>query len=263
MMTSWHWNTFCINDPFFVRVFPLPVKRWVFFYYQTTWGIFRTNSPTAVYLIYHSNCDVVAINSVLHKFGNFHSKSAEYHRLPPISGWHVGLTSCPWIIELSRCEYMAALPQWLLLGRWHFQMDFHGEKCVYCYSNANAFIALDPVDNKLVLVQGLSPARKIAAISHTTFTDAFSWMKMLEVGFKFHWNLFLMIQLTISQHWFRKCCPLVRNCYMGMCNFFGWFDPSVQTRIATILSIFLMVMLSVFFRILSVFLNPIFSTGRH
>ena len=41
------------------------------------------------------------------------------------------------------------------------------------------------------------------AISQTTFSNAFSWMKMYGYRLKFHWNLFLRVQLTISQHRFR------------------------------------------------------------
>ena len=44
---------------------------------------------------------------------------------------------------------------------------------------------------------------KMAAISQTTFSNAFSWMKMYEFRLKIHWSLFLKVQLTISQHWFR------------------------------------------------------------
>ena len=44
---------------------------------------------------------------------------------------------------------------------------------------------------------------KMAAMSPTTFSVAFSWMKILEFRFKFHWNVFLRVQLTISQHWCR------------------------------------------------------------
>ena len=44
---------------------------------------------------------------------------------------------------------------------------------------------------------------KMAAISQTTFSNAFSWMKMDEFRLKFHWSLFLRCQLTIFQHWFR------------------------------------------------------------
>ena len=44
---------------------------------------------------------------------------------------------------------------------------------------------------------------KMAAISQTTLSSAFSWMKMLEFRLKFHWSLFLRVQLTIFQHLFR------------------------------------------------------------
>ena len=45
--------------------------------------------------------------------------------------------------------------------------------------------------------------KKMAAICQTTFSNAFSWMRMYEFRLKFHWNLFHRVQLTISQHWFR------------------------------------------------------------
>ena len=35
------------------------------------------------------------------------------------------------------------------------------------------------------------------------FSNAFSWMKMLELRLKFHWSLFPRVQLAIFQHWFR------------------------------------------------------------
>ena len=44
---------------------------------------------------------------------------------------------------------------------------------------------------------------KMDAISQTTFWSAFSWMKMFEFLLQFHWSLFLRVQLTIFQHWFR------------------------------------------------------------
>ena len=44
---------------------------------------------------------------------------------------------------------------------------------------------------------------KMDAISQATCSSAFSWMKILEFRLKFHWSLFLRVQLTISQHWFR------------------------------------------------------------
>ena len=43
---------------------------------------------------------------------------------------------------------------------------------------------------------------KMAAIFQT-FTNAFLWRKMFELRLRFHWSLFLRVQLTIVQHWFR------------------------------------------------------------
>ena len=43
---------------------------------------------------------------------------------------------------------------------------------------------------------------EMAAILHTAFSNAFSWMKMYEFRLRFHWRLFLRVQLTVSLHWF-------------------------------------------------------------
>ena len=45
---------------------------------------------------------------------------------------------------------------------------------------------------------------KMAAISQTIFSDAFSWLKGFVLWSKFHWSLFPNVQLTINQHWFRQ-----------------------------------------------------------
>ena len=45
---------------------------------------------------------------------------------------------------------------------------------------------------------------KMAAISQTTISNACSWMKMLEFRLRFHWSLFIRVQLTLFQHWFRQ-----------------------------------------------------------
>ena len=41
------------------------------------------------------------------------------------------------------------------------------------------------------------------AILQTTFSNAISWKKMFDFRLKFHRSLFLNVQLTIFQHWFR------------------------------------------------------------
>ena len=45
---------------------------------------------------------------------------------------------------------------------------------------------------------------KMNTISQTTLSNAFSWMKMLEFRLRFHWSLFLRVQQTKFQHWFRS-----------------------------------------------------------
>ena len=45
---------------------------------------------------------------------------------------------------------------------------------------------------------------KMDAILQMIFSSAFSWIKMFEFWLKFHWSLFLRVQLTLFQHWFRQ-----------------------------------------------------------
>ena len=47
------------------------------------------------------------------------------------------------------------------------------------------------------------PLDKMAALSQTTFSNAFFWIKSFVFWLKFHWSLFLMIQLTITEYWLR------------------------------------------------------------
>ena len=44
---------------------------------------------------------------------------------------------------------------------------------------------------------------KMAAIFRTTFSHVFSWMKMYPFWLRFHWSLFLRVQLTTFQQWYR------------------------------------------------------------
>ena len=44
---------------------------------------------------------------------------------------------------------------------------------------------------------------KMAAIFQTTFSNAFSWMKMYKFRLRFHWNFFPRVQIIIFHHCFR------------------------------------------------------------
>ena len=49
----------------------------------------------------------------------------------------------------------------------------------------------------------LPPPDKMAAILQMTFSNTFLWMKSCVLLFEFHCNLFLRVQLMISQYWFK------------------------------------------------------------
>ena len=51
---------------------------------------------------------------------------------------------------------------------------------------------------------------KMAAISQTTVSNAFPWMKMFGFRLKFHWSVFPRAQLTIFRHWFREWLGVVQ-----------------------------------------------------
>ena len=63
------------------------------------------------------------------------------------------------------------------------------------------------------------PLDKMATILADNIFKIFSGMKMLELRLKFDWNLFLRVQLTISQHWFRKwlCAEQATSHYLKQC----------------------------------------------
>ena len=59
-------------------------------------------------------------------------------------------------------------------------------------------------DSKLSHNLVINPLTKSPTFWQTTFWNAFSWLKMIEFRFKFHWNLFPGVQLTVRQHGFRQ-----------------------------------------------------------
>ena len=65
-------------------------------------------------------------------------------------------------------------------------------KLIFCQMNG---YCLDAVGKRLMLTHW--GRDKMAAVSQTTFSNAFSWLKILEFRLRFHWSLFLRVQLTI------------------------------------------------------------------
>ena len=75
--------------------------------------------------------------------------------------------------------------------------------------NIYIYIFLSHVTISVFTVISLSThwgRNKMAAIfSDDVFKCILAWMKMHEFRLRFHWGLFLKVQLTIFQHWFRYC----------------------------------------------------------
>ena len=87
---------------------------------------------------------------------------------------------------------MVSLPTHICVARyqWHNYEGLVEEK------------AADPTLTLKPFINTLRP-RQMAAIFQTTFSNAFSWMKMYQFRLRFHWSLFPRAKLTIFQHWFR------------------------------------------------------------
>ena len=96
----------------------------------------------------------------------------------------------------------------IILRQWHV---FHN--VLTCLKQVSLFVAPYSsryCDNDLPLLEFSGQWElthwsrdKMAASSQTTFSNAFSWMKMHEFCLRFHWSLFLSYELTTFHHWLR------------------------------------------------------------
>ena len=128
--------------------------------------------------------------------------------LNPLKYKNLTITKVPWITFV----YIHGNINWY--GCWRCQVINH--LCPSCYTNRIIYStspwSIDQQQVRLFLPTPMSSWRvhlrywgrdKMAAISQTTLSDEFSCMKIHELRLIFHWALFLRVQLTIFQHWFR------------------------------------------------------------
>ena len=98
--------------------------------------------------------------------------------------------------------------KWMLwyIVRFEFEMRFGSMSCMATtlVSHRNWDQAAEPDITQDIAFLTHWGRDKMAAISQTTHTNAFSWIKMLEIWLIFHWSLFLMVKSTILHHWFWK-----------------------------------------------------------
>ena len=126
-----------------------------------------------------------------------------YTYMSPRTSWHlVHLLTCPrrhLHISWPRRYASLALPstvRWLpglkSISSWNPQSEGRDARCNIC-------LRWTPWSTPCL--QSLTQWGRdiMAAILNTTYSKAFFWMNMNE----FHWNLFLMFELKIFQHWLR------------------------------------------------------------
>ena len=78
--------------------------------------------------------------------------------------------------------------------------SFHGKHIRALISKSSeAFHSRTSIATRLTPL----PLDKMDAISQTISSDAFSWIKSFVFWLKFHWSVYLSVQLTITKHWFR------------------------------------------------------------
>ena len=112
------------------------------------------------------------------------------------------------VTEMCTCVHISAT-KWCTVGYlsnvlwdlWHGSIGCQPDEPLASLVTTNTIIN---VYGSLVVIMLTHWGRdKMTAVSQTTLSNAFSWLKMLEFRLRFHWSLFLRVQLTIIQHWFR------------------------------------------------------------
>ena len=116
--------------------------------------------------------------------------------------WNLKRNSCIFLNENAFenvvCE-MAAILSWpqCVNGEYWKNRSLGREHCV-CWWPCTISCSSNSFDSLIHCGQ-----HEMDAIFWMPFSNAFSWMKIYEFQLRFHWSLFLTVQLTIFQLWFR------------------------------------------------------------
>ena len=149
---------------------------------------------------------------------NYHGNS-RFFLIPWKNHWNFSRPICgnPGFVVTWLCQRLKPEQNGWLFADVIFKLIFLKENpCIFILISTK-FFPKDSNDNKSALVQATGyylkqrwPKSlthwgwdKMDDIFQTTFSNAFSWMKICEFWLRFHWSVFLRVQLTIFQHWFR------------------------------------------------------------
>ena len=131
------------------------------------------------------------------KFLRFALFSRSYIKFQGHTGWKIDDLDqiCPAHTFIFQ-EDIWVVP--MMMIKYHFM-----KICQYptCWFHASWYCRQGPV--LLAWINITHWVRDKMATIFQTILNAFSWMEMYEFRLRFHWSLFLRVQLTIFQHWFR------------------------------------------------------------
>ena len=104
-----------------------------------------------------------------------------------------------WRHHVTRCIYVYnGLPYKDVMNMSIYNLTFTLYFVLYIYMNNTATSW-----HQLCFVINIFRPRQNGCHFADDVSNAFSWMKMCEFCLRFHWSLFLRVQLTIFHHWFR------------------------------------------------------------
>ena len=114
-------------------------------------------------------------------------------------------------IVMSYIEINKAVSQWLLTFNlcvsvtWPLTCAFH-IPCTHTPEIIDMHRGMCDNGNKVIICfsfEAHHPINKRATILQKISSDAFSWVRSRVLWSKFHWSLFLRVQVKISEYWFR------------------------------------------------------------
>ena len=146
---------------------------------------FNTDNMNTRLLIVWSHCNVVTISSTVWKLQRLNIDQIRTHKRHPIShphGWAMGCLL--WVFWRN---WLCYITQYILAP---------------CFVRSTVMIR-SPYTSRFLASLTQWGRDKMDVISQSILSNAFSWIKMLKFRLKFHWILFLGVQLIIFQHWFR------------------------------------------------------------
>ena len=98
------------------------------------------------------------------------------------------------------------IPEYVYFYEWCPRLWYTtGNKDINCLFHSSQLLEANNQLHILDLMYGIlsHPKTKYPPVWQTTCSNEFSWMKMIELWFKFHWNIIPGVYLTIGQHCFR------------------------------------------------------------